>query len=217
MLMFLGSSVCHQLAERSYFYEDVQMPLCARCIGIQFGFAVSFFFLMTGSRRFASGLPSVRQMVALSAVMSLFLVDAVLSYSGLSYSTNLRRTLSGLCLGVVIPFILVPLLNLLLYPGRNPRRVLDVRSTWFFIGAIYVVSAALILLSEESWAIFYPVSIVGVMGVFMFFSTVASLEVMLILDKRPMSGVRKLAIGISIAVFVLLVMAVVHQMVSPTL
>ena len=37
----VGSLVCHQLAERSYYLWTAQMPVCARCAGIYFGAAVS--------------------------------------------------------------------------------------------------------------------------------------------------------------------------------
>src|SRR4030042_1125987 len=57
LLMFLGSSICHQLAERSYSFGDMRMPLCARCIGIHVSFLISMMFMWTGERRFASSLP----------------------------------------------------------------------------------------------------------------------------------------------------------------
>lgn len=216
-MMFLGSSVCHQLAERSYFYEGTQMPLCARCIGIHFGFALSAIFLATGTRRYASDLPSLGQLVAMSVIMSLFMVDAGLSYSGLSVSTNLRRSLSGLCLGVVIPFVLFPMLNMFALPNRNPRKLFGNWTTWLWVGGLYLLAAALILLSDENVVLFYAVSIIGVVGVFLFFSTLASVEVMLILDKSRMPSTRKLAIGAAIAVVALTVMAIIHQIVSPSL
>src|SRR4030042_7152551 len=125
LLMFLGSALCHQLPERSYFLDGVQMPLCARCIGIHFGFVLSAIYLSTGPRRFSSVLPRVWQLAVLGAVMSIFLIDSILSYSGLSTSDNLRRTLSGLALGVPLPFLLVPLLTYILFPKvrSEERRV----------------------------------------------------------------------------------------------
>jgi hypothetical protein len=149
--------------------------------------------------------------------MSLFVVDAGLSYSGLSVSTNLRRSLSGLCLGVVIPFVLFPMLNMFAHPGRNPRKLFGNWTTWLWVGGLYLLAAALILLSDENVVLFYAVSIIGVVGVFMFFSTLASIEVMLILDKSRMPSTRKLAIGVAVAVIALTVMAIVHQIVSPSL
>lgn len=34
-----GSVVCHQLADRSYHVGGAQLPVCARCIGVYWGFA----------------------------------------------------------------------------------------------------------------------------------------------------------------------------------
>jgi len=213
-LMFLGSSICHQLAERSYFYEGTQMPLCARCIGIHVGFAISALFLATVARRFASGLPSLRQMVVMGAIMSVFVIDALLSYSGLSESTNLRRTLTGLCLGVVVPFVLFPILNMFLHPGRKAVGLLDKWTGWLWIGCLYMLAAGLILLSEENVLLFYAASVIGVVGVFMFMSTLASVEVALLIDKSQLPDSRKLAIGVSIAVAALIVSAAIRKLVS---
>ena len=171
ILTFLGSTVCHQLPERSYFFDGTQMPLCARCIGIHVGFLVSTLFLLTGSRRFAGGLPSVKQAALLAFIMAFFLLDAGLSYSGLSESDNLRRTVSGLALGIPFPFLLFPLLNSIIYPGKNPSFPLSRGVDWAYLAALFFVAAGAILLSESLGAVFYAVSSMGVFGVFLFFSS----------------------------------------------
>ena len=215
LLMFLGSSVCHQLPERSYFQDGIQMPLCARCIGIHFGFILSTLFLLTGTRRFASGFPSVRQLAVLGGIMSLFLVDAGLSYSGISPSDNLRRTLSGLALGVPFPFFLFSVLNNAMYPGRNPIVVLARPANWGWLAGLYALGAVAILLASRSLPLFCAVSTIGVIGVFVFFSVAFSLILALAIENRHMSSSRVLLDATMLAVSVLIVLAVVHSTLFP--
>jgi uncharacterized membrane protein len=211
ILMFLGSTVCHQIPERSYLFEGFQMPLCARCIGIHFGFILSTLFFLTGSRRYASGLPGVKQLIVLGAIMSFFLVDAGLSYSGISTSDNLRRTLSGLSLGVPFPFVIYPLLNAILFPGRNPRVILQGRVDWVWLAGLYGLGAALILFSVHLAPDFYIVSVVGVAGVFVFFTVLFSIAVSLLAESKPMRARYKVAGAALLAVVVLIVLAAIHE------
>jgi uncharacterized membrane protein len=217
ILMFLGSTVCHQLPERSYIFDGFQMPLCARCIGIHFGFVLSTLFFLTGSRRFASGLPGVKQMIVLGAIMSFFLIDAGLSYSGISTSDNLRRTLSGLSLGVPFPFVLYPLLSAILFPARNPRVVLLNPVDWVWPAGLYGLGAALILSATHLAPIFYLVSVIGVIGVFVFFTVLFSVILSLLMENKPFSPSRKVASAALLAVVVLMILAAAHEAFFPNI
>jgi len=217
ILMFLGSTVCHQLPERSYIFDGFQMPLCARCIGIHFGFVLSTLFFLTGSRRFASGLPGVKQMIVLGAITSFFLIDAGLSYSGISTSDNLRRTLSGLSLGVPFPFVLYPLLSAILFPARNPRVVLLNPVDWVWPAGLYGLGAALILSATHLAPIFYLVSVIGVIGVFVFFTVLFSVILSLLMENKPFSPSRKVASAALLAVVVLMILAAAHEAFFPNI
>jgi uncharacterized membrane protein len=211
LLTFLGSTLCHQLPERSYFFDSIQMPLCARCIGIHVGFLTSTAFLWTGSRRFTSGIPSLKHMGVLGVVMAFFVLDSALSYGGISTSDNLRRTLSGLSLGIAFPFILIPLLNSTLFPGRNVTQLFAKATDWAWLVALYALAAAAILASVESRPLFYAVSVVGVTGIFFFFVLAISLIFMLALENNPIPKGVKIAGAASFAVTLLMVLALVHR------
>jgi uncharacterized membrane protein len=215
LLMFLGSSVCHQLPERSYFLGDVQMPLCARCIGIQLGFLASASFLLSFGKRFWSAIPDRRSVIVLGAVMSLFVVDALLSYSGISPSTNLRRTLSGLSLGVPLPFVLVPLLRSMIQVprGQNPEE--NTVLGWLSLPLLYIISAAAILAANESSLLFYPVSVLGVLGVFVFFWVAASVILLMLTEKSRADATCKLAGAAIVAIVSVLALAMAHGVLFP--
>ena len=217
VLMFLGSTVCHQLPERSYIFEGFQMPLCARCIGIHFGFILSTLFFLTGSRRFASGLPGTKQMIVLGAIMSFFLVDAGLSYSGISTSDNLRRTLSGLSLGVPFPFVIYPLLNTILFPARNPRVMLLNPLDWVWLAGLFGLGAVLILSATHLAPVFYLVSVIGVIGVFVFFAILFSIVVSPLAENKPMPARNKIAGAAVLAVVVLMTLAALHEAFFPAI
>jgi uncharacterized membrane protein len=211
LLMFLGSTLCHQLPERSYFFDTIQMPLCARCIGIHFGFLLSTAFLWTGSRRFTSGMPSLKHMGILGMVMAFFLLDSALSYGGISTSDNLRRTLSGLSLGITFPFLLVPLLNSTVFPGRNVTQLFSRTTDWAWFVGLYGFAAAAILTSTESKALFYAVSVVGVTGIFFFFVLAVSLVFMLALENKPYPKWLKMAGATVTAVSLLMLLALISR------
>ena len=210
-MMFLGSTLCHQLPERSYFFDSIQMPLCARCIGIHFGFLSSTAFLWTGSRRFTSGIPSPKHMAVLGAVMAFFLLDTAVSYGGISTSDNLRRTLGGLSLGVTFPFLLIPLLNSTVFPGRNVTRLFSRTTDWAWFAGLYGIAAVAILVSSDSKALFYAVSLVGVIGIFFFYVLAVSLIFMLALEDRPFPKRFKLAGATVTAVSLLMVLALLNR------
>ncbi|MFY9605394.1 MAG: DUF2085 domain-containing protein [Thermoplasmata archaeon] len=211
LLMFLGSTICHQIPERSYSFQGFQMPLCARCIGIHFGFIISSMFFLASSKRFSLGLPGKKQMIALGVIMSFVLIDAGLSYSGLDTSNNLSRTLSGLALGVPLPFILYPLLNTVLFRGGKRSNVLGKPLDWACLAGLYGLGALIILSAESFGPLFYAVSAVGVIGVFVFFTALFSVLVGLMLEQRPLSSSTKILGAAVLAFAFLMVLAAVHK------
>ena len=157
------------------------------------------------------GLPGKKQMIVLGIIMAFFLIDAGLSYSGLDTSNNLRRTLSGLAAGVPLPFILYPLLNTVLFPGTKRSTVLDKPFDWAWLAGLYGLGALIILSAESFGPLFYAVSAVGVIGVFVFFTALFSVIVGLMLEQRPLSSSTKILGAAVLAFAFLMVLAAVHK------
>jgi len=215
LLTFLGSAFCHQIPDRSYALGDLQMPLCARCIGIQFGFLLSSIFLWTGARRFASGKPDRRALFVLSALFLAGAIEAILSYSGLSESDNLRRTVSGLLIGTPTPFFVVPLLNTIVFAGRNDRTLFKNPLDWAWLGIIFMIGGAAILLATYNIVLFYAVSIIGIIGIFVFSFTMIALLVTVLTDGREMARRRRITISMVLTVAFILLLAIVHNVFFP--
>jgi hypothetical protein len=146
----------------------------------------------------------------LGAIMSLVFVDTALSYSGVLPSDNLRRTLSGLALGVPLPFVIVPLLNMTIFPDRNLRSPITRRKDWLWLVLIYVFGAAAILSAPSAYAVFLAVSLAGVVGVFVFFSTFFLVLLSLSLEGWAFGPGARATASVVLAFSVLMVLAVVH-------
>ena len=89
---FFGSAVCHQMAERSFFWGSCQSPLCARCTAIEGGIILGVIFLWLAGRK--DGNRPFFLPIA---------IDGVGSYLGFWQSNNLLRVLTGALAGYGLP------------------------------------------------------------------------------------------------------------------
>ena len=95
---WLGDAECHQLANRSYFLNDNQMPFCSRDLGLFAGVALGF-----GIATFYR--PKVKPWLYLIAIAPLALdggLQAITSYE----SNNPLRLATGVLAGVGLALLL---------------------------------------------------------------------------------------------------------------
>lgn len=154
----------------------------------------------------------MRHMALLGAIMLVYIIDVGLSYSGISPSDNLRRTISGLALGVPAPFILLPLLNVFLIKSTNEPDVLLRLTTKLSLPVLYSVGLLAVLLSEDSAVLFILVSVAGLMGVVLFLSSSLSVIVSALLEKSRLGIRGKLALSSGGAVLLILALAALHDL-----
>lgn len=213
--MLFGSALCHQITERSYILGDLQMPLCARCIGIHLGFLLSSIVVWTGHRRFSSAMPGKKALAVLGAMSVTGFIDALLSYAGISGYDNLSRTISGLLIGTPIPFVAVPLLNHILFPGRNSRVPFADPKDWIFLFSAFAIGSAVVLLSTSSIVIFIMTSVLGIIGLIALVFTILLLLVAIITDGRSMSFRVRLAVAAVSCIVFLTILAAAHNILFP--
>jgi uncharacterized membrane protein len=214
-LTFIGASFCHQLPERSYFLGDLQMPLCARCIGIHTGFLLSSVLMWTGARRFASGMQEKKVVLSLAAVAFAGFALGILSYAGLGFDDNTSRTVSGLMIGTPLPFIVVPVLNMIAFPGKNGRMSLSTPLDLLMLIAVFAFGATIILLATGSAVLFYLASLLGILGITVFVFTMVTIMVSLLTDEKNLQLRSRLAISGLFSVVVLLVLNAGHFALLP--
>lgn len=111
LIFFMGRSVCHQLPERSFFIQNNQMPLCARCTGIYIGIFLGFFYLLLRKRWKGNKPPSLKMLLSIIVFWIPMMVDGITSYIGLRESNNTIRLLTGLLFGIFLPVFIILLKN----------------------------------------------------------------------------------------------------------
>jgi uncharacterized membrane protein len=99
------SYVCHQLPERSYFIAEHQFAVCSRCTGLYFGFtAATLVYPLLRSLR-TTTTPARKWLFLAAAPLG---VDFLLGYLNIWENTHTSRLFTGLLLGAVSVFYVVP-------------------------------------------------------------------------------------------------------------
>jgi uncharacterized membrane protein len=114
------SHLCHQAPERSFFIAGHPFAVCARCTGLYAGFAAAILFypLVTSVRRTAT--PERKWLFIAAAPMA---IDFGLGFFGIWENTHSSRLFTGLLLGAVAVFYVMPgLADLSTYWGSKIRR-----------------------------------------------------------------------------------------------
>jgi uncharacterized membrane protein len=97
--------LCHQIPERSYFIDGHKLAVCSRCTGIYAGFAFTLLLypLVRSLRNTATPPRSLLILAALPLA-----IDFSLTFFGIWENTHTSRLLTGLLLGSVAVFYVMP-------------------------------------------------------------------------------------------------------------
>ena len=96
----IGSYICHQRPERSFWLDGVQLPVCARCIGIYAGVVVG-----SGLAPFIGLVRWPRTAIILSTFPAL--VSLLVEWAGLAYPSNGVRAATGAVAGIVVAAVVL--------------------------------------------------------------------------------------------------------------
>ena len=115
------SHLCHQIPARSFFVHDHPLAVCARCTGIYSGFALAtLIYPLTRSLR-NTRTPERKWLLVAAALLA---IDVGLDLLGVWQNTHTTRVLTGLLLGGVAVFYVVPgLVELSLRDWRAAKTV----------------------------------------------------------------------------------------------
>lgn len=115
-IRLLGYGVCHQIEARSFFYHDLQSPLCARCTGMYLGGLLTIAYQAIQGRK--GKFPPIWVSIILGFFLVWFGVDGLNSFLNffpgfkVAYEpSNLFRLITGTGVGLGIGAILSPLFN----------------------------------------------------------------------------------------------------------
>jgi uncharacterized membrane protein len=94
-----GSVVCHQIPERSFYRGSIQLPVCARCLGIYVGLAAgALAWCVSPQRGRTARRTSIRVVMVLAALPTVLTV--ALEGAGAWDASNAFRAGAGVVLGL---------------------------------------------------------------------------------------------------------------------
>jgi uncharacterized membrane protein len=99
------SYVCHQLPERSFFIAGHKFAVCSRCTGLYFGFAVATLAYPVFRSLRLTTTPARKWLFVAAAPLG---IDFLLGYLNIWNNTHSSRLLTGLLLGAVAVFYVMP-------------------------------------------------------------------------------------------------------------
>ena len=99
------SSVCHQLPERSFFIAGRPFAVCARCTGIYGGFALLLLLYPLIRPLRSTYLPPPKWLFLAAVPLT---IDFGLTFLGIWENTHTTRLLTGMLLGGVTVFYVMP-------------------------------------------------------------------------------------------------------------
>ncbi len=91
------NSLCHQIADRSFWISGQPMAVCSRCMGIYSGFALGWVLLPMLSLMKITRVAYIKKIVVF--VLLFNLIDAAGNFFGLWQNTLVSRTVLGGMLG----------------------------------------------------------------------------------------------------------------------
>ena len=111
-----ASGVCHQRPERSFHLAGVQLPVCARCLGLYASGALGAALAWPSTRGAQSALDPRQARLVFAAAAAPTIVTVGLEWLGLAYPSNAVRAMASLPLGGAAGWVFV---RMLLVEGRH--------------------------------------------------------------------------------------------------
>lgn len=99
------SRVCHQDNARSFHIFDNKLGVCSRCLLMYLGFLAGTVAYPLKYRLNNTESPSL---IFLFSASTLLFLDVVFDLTGIMQNTFLSRSVTGLIIGFILPFYLIP-------------------------------------------------------------------------------------------------------------
>ena len=105
LIYWFFSTSCHQIDERSFHLSGHKLAVCSRCISVYLSFLMGVILYPVFNKLNNVRLPSIWYLLISAFIVFL---DAALNLLGIIENTFFTRTISGMLIGVVLPFYLIP-------------------------------------------------------------------------------------------------------------
>lgn len=164
----VGYAICHRIDQRSFFMEERQLPLCARCTGMYLGILTGLVFHAIHGHR--GGMPGWKMDVIFGLFAAAFAVDGINSYvhlfpkpMGIYEPSNLLRLVTGTGMGLAISAFLAPVWVQSVWPTWNPRPALENWEQMGLLVGLGLVVDGFVLTNNP--LILYPLGLLSTVGV----------------------------------------------------
>jgi uncharacterized membrane protein len=165
----IGYALCHQLPQRSFFFDGYQSPLCARCTGMYLGFLIGLVFLIIRRRTHSARMPATAIIAVLIGFITIMGIDGINSTISiipgapqLYHTTNIHRIVTGTLFGLAMCMLFFPIFSTAIW--RQPSGDRSVKN-WRELFVMMLVAFALdaVVLTQADW-LFYPITILSIFG-----------------------------------------------------
>lgn len=175
-LRALDGGVCAQLPTHSYFPDNDQLPLCARCTGMYLGFACTFLFLWARGRLRSAELPGKWVAIILGLAV-LFLAEdgfnSLFNDLGLPHlyqPLNWLRLATGFGTGAAMAAFIIPVANTLIWRHEDERSSFaSLRQLALLVPVLLLAFAAV---NSQTSILLYPIAVLSTAGLVMALSLV---------------------------------------------
>ena len=99
------SKICHQMADRSFFIFGKQFAVCSRCTGLYFGFLLGTIVYPIIHKFKSNWIPAKKYFYLALIPIS---IDFVIRFFHFAENTFTSRLITGLILGAVTVFFILP-------------------------------------------------------------------------------------------------------------
>ncbi len=179
----IGYALCHQLPQRSFFFDGYQSPLCARCTGMYLGFLIGLAFLIVRRRTHSARMPTTAMIAVLIGFIVLMGIDGINSTISvipgapqLYHTTNIHRIVTGSLFGLAMCMLFFPVFSTAIW--RQPSGDRSVKNWRELIGMMLVAFAIdAVVLTQADWLL-YPITIVSIVGPLLLLSFMGAIIVL---------------------------------------
>jgi len=170
LLRLLGSGICHQRLELTFFSNGIYMPVCSRCAGMYIGFFLSLVLIFIIDRKIKVSTPSIKHLSILVSSFFFMGLDVVLTTYSVIDANNLLRFFTGFIAGWSLALIILQLANLVLFKKAIKKHYLDKKISfiiWVFAGVIFI---SLFFISYKKLIYFW--SVISITGIILFYANI---------------------------------------------
>lgn len=167
-LRALDGGVCAQLPSHSYFPDNDQLPLCARCTGMYLGFACTFLVLWARGRLRSAQLPGKWAAIILGLAV-LFLAEdgfnSLFNDLGLPHlyqPLNWLRLATGLGTGAAMAAFILPIANTLIWRHEDERPSFASLRQLALLAPVLLLAFAAV--NSQPSILLYPIAVLSSAG-----------------------------------------------------